>query len=393
MGQALPTVEQFNSILIYTFSQEFGVPKMKKTILLSYVSLLLTFALAWFVCAQDKTLSAPEPSGAVMAPLAQATADRPAATQAAKPAKASTSATPKPSAEPTAAPLPEAAPEVSPAPERLRVKCGEEVYDVETQKYLVGVVAAEMPAAFEPEALKAQAVAARSYAIYCAASGRHAGADADVCTDSGCCQAWISEETMRKNWGESFEANYGKISAAVQETEGEYLVYGGAAIFAAFHSSSAGRTEDCGAIWNSVPYLISVESPETEEEVPNFISRVELSPLDFRDAVLHAESGADFSGEESGWIADIVRDESGRVDHAVIGGVSLRGTELRSLFSLRSTNFTLEYDGANFIFTVSGFGHGVGMSQYGAAVMAAEGAGYREILAHYYPGTELAGRA
>lgn len=360
---------------------------MKKTILLSYVSLLLTFALAWFICAQDGETPAPEESRAVMAPLAQATADRPAATQAAKPAKPSASATP----EPTGVPIPEAAPEAEAAPERLRVKCGEEVYDVETQKYLVGVVAAEMPAAFEPEALKAQAVAARSYAIYCAASGRHADADADVCTDSGCCQAWISEEKMRTNWGERFEANYEKISAAVETTEGEYLVYGGAAIFAAFHSSSAGRTEDCGAIWNSVPYLVSVESPETEEEVPNFISRVELSPLDFRDAVLHAESGADFSGEESGWIGDIVRDASGRVDYAVIGGVKLRGTQLRSLFSLRSTNFTLEYDGANFIFTVSGFGHGVGMSQYGAAVMAAEGATYREILAHYYPGTELAG--
>lgn len=363
---------------------------MKKTILLSYVSLLLTFALAWFVCAQDGGIAAPEESRTVMAPLAT---DKPAPTQTARPMAAIVSATPKASGTPTTAPGPEAAPEAEAAPERLRVKCGEEVYDVETQKYLIGVVAAEMPAAFEPEALKAQAVAARSYAIYCAASGRHADAEADVCTDSGCCQAWISEEAMRTNWGESFEANYEKISAAVEETEGEYLVYGGAAIFAAFHSSSAGRTEDCGAIWNSVPYLVSVESPETEENVPNFISRVELSPLDFRDTVLHAESGADFSGEESEWIGDIVRDESGRVDHAVIGGVSLRGTELRSLFSLRSTNFTLEYDGVNFIFTVSGFGHGVGMSQYGAAVMAAEGAGYREILAHYYPGTALAGKA
>ncbi len=368
---------------------------MKKTILLSYVSLLLTFAMAWFICAQDGDVPAPQESRAVMAPLSRDAADRPAPAQTARPTATPASATPEPGAEPepSETPGPEEAPAAEPAPERLRVKCGEEVYDVKTQKYLIGVVAAEMPAAFETEALKAQAVAARSYAIYCAASGRHAGGDADVCTDSGCCQAWISEEAMHKNWGESFEANYEKISAAVEATEGEYLVYGGAAIFAAFHSSSAGRTEDCGAIWNSVPYLISVESPETEEEVPNFVSRVELSPLDFRDAVLHAESGADFSGEESAWIGDIMRDGSGRVDYAVIGGVKLRGTELRSLFSLRSTAFTLEYDGANFIFTVSGFGHGVGMSQYGAAVMAAEGAGYEKILAHYYPGTALAGRA
>ena len=160
-------------------------------------------------------------------------------------------------------------------------------------------------------------------------------------------------------------------------------------MFAAFHSSSAGATEDCGAIWSARPYLISVDSPETAEEVPNYISSVELSALDFRDTVLYARPDADFTGDESGWIGEITHDESGRVASAVLGGEKLSGTELRSLFSLRSTAFTLEYTGSSFLFTVTGFGHGVGMSQYGANVMAKSGADYREILAHYYPGTQL----
>lgn len=113
-----------------------------------------------------------------------------------------------------------------------------------------------------------------------------------------------------------------------------------------------------------------MDSPETAEEVPNYISSVELSALDFRDTVLYARPDADFTGDESGWIGEITRDGSGRVASAVLGGEKLSGTELRSLFSLRSTAFTLEYTGSSFLFTVTGFGHGVGMSQYGANAMA-----------------------
>lgn len=364
---------------------------MKKSILLSYLSLLLTFAMAFFICAQDgKSLSTrnmePGESAAVMAPLPSALPAPMAPSSEAAP-----TGTPSPA---DGAEIPDetdaAAAEDRPA-ETLRVKCGDEIYETPMQKYLVGVVAAEMPASFAQEALKAQAVAARSYALYCAASGRHAGAGADVCTDSACCQAWISEERMRQNWQENFDENFARIFSAVDQTDGQYLAYDGEPIFAAFHSSSGGYTEDCGAIWNSVPYLISVESPETADSVPNFVSILELSLLDFRDTILHADSSADFSGDESGWIQEIVRDGSGRVDHAILGGIKLSGTEIRSLFSLRSTNFSLEYADGIFRFTVTGFGHGVGMSQYGAAVMAAEGANFEEILSHYYPGTTLVG--
>lgn len=251
--------------------------------------------------------------------------------------------------------------------------------------YLTGVVAAEMPALFETEALKAQAVAARTYALYCA--GKHA--DADVCTDPGCCQAWISPEKMRENWGENYGSNYEKIRSAVESTAGEYLIYEGEPIFAAFHSSSCALTEDSGAIWNALPYLVSVTSPESSDTVPNYVTAVQCSPLDFRDTVLSACPEADFSGEESGWIGQTARDGSGRVESVTLGGVNVRGTELRRLFSLRSTAFTLEYTEGVFIFSVTGFGHGVGMSQYGANTMAARGEVYTAILAHYYPQTEV----
>ncbi len=272
----------------------------------------------------------------------------------------------------------------SPAPEVIRVLSGTDIVEMDMQEYLLGVVAAEMPASFEPEALKAQAVAARTYAMYCAAGGKHG--QADVCTDYACCQAWLDESAMR---GGDYDTYAGKIRSAIAETAGQYLSYEGEPVFAAFHSSSAGATEDSGQVWNSRPYLISVTSPETGADVPNYLSRLECAPLDFRDTVLSSWPQADFTGEESTWIGEITRDDSGRVATVTLGGVQIKGTELRSLFSLRSTAFSLEYTDGRFVFTVTGNGHGVGMSQYGAQVMAENGADYTQILAHYYPGTSL----
>ena len=284
----------------------------------------------------------------------------------------------------TAPPAPASA---APALRRVRVKDGGAVSEMALEDYLVGVVAAEMPADFEPEALKAQAVAARTYTLYCARTGRHA--DADVCTDFACCQAWRSDDALRENWGGDYGDRLGRIREAVEATAGQYLSYGGEAVFAAFHSSSAGFTEDCGAIWSGLPYLVSVSSPESADTVPNYVSRAELRPLDFRDTLLYAEPEADLTGDPADWLGELRRDDSGRVAEAVIGGAVFSGVRLRELFALRSTAFTLEYADGVFVFTVTGFGHGVGMSQYGANVMAASGADYRAILAHYYPGTEL----
>ena len=261
------------------------------------------------------------------------------------------------------------------------------VTSMDMQDYLTGVVSAEMPPGFHAEALKAQAVAARTYALYCASFSKHG--EAQVCTDYRCCQAWQSDEQLRTKWGEDYDADHEKIRSAVDLTYGEYLSAGGQPVFAAFHSSSASVTENSADVWSAVPYLVSVPSPETADDVPNYISTLRCSPIDFRDTVLSAHPEADFSGPEDQWIGELRRDGSGRVASVVLGGVEVGGIELRSLFSLRSTAFELTYDSSAFTFTVTGFGHGVGMSQYGADKMARQGADYVQILTHYYPGTIL----
>lgn len=273
------------------------------------------------------------------------------------------------------------------AAERVTVLHEGEIVQMDKLSYLVGVVAAEMPAAFPAEALKAQAVAARTYTAYCTAAHRHS--QAQICTYSGCCQAWMGEEALRERWGTDYERYHTVILSAVRDTAGQSLSYQGQPAFAAFHSSSMGTTESSGQIWNETPYLVSVYSPETPERMPELISHVRVAALDFRDALLSAFPGMDLSGPAEAWVGEPSFCESGRVDMLNIGGVDVPGTRLRQLFSLRSTDFEIDYDGRDFVFTVAGFGHGVGMSQYGAKLLAEEGLDYAAILAHYYPGTSL----
>lgn len=256
-------------------------------------------------------------------------------------------------------------------------------------EYLPGVLAAEMPASFDPEALKAQAVAARTYIMYCMLGGSQKHPGADVCNDASCCKAYATEEQLRELWGDSYDEYSRKIRSAAVETDGRYLSYEGSPIQAVFHSSSYGRTEDGGALWSSLPYLVSVDSPETEEDVPNFITTVEVSAQDLAQTVMTAYPEAVFTGGPENWIGAVSDYESGRVASLELGGVPISGAELRTMFTLRSTAFTLEYTGESFLFTVRGYGHGVGMSQYGANVMAKDGCDYITILEHYYPGTTL----
>ena len=343
---------------------------MKRTILYAYIALLIAVGLPFLANLGQRDIHAETQEGGEANPTPSAAVD-----EARSPALL-----------PLASESDE--PRLPPAPETIAVLMPDgAVETMDMQDYLTGVVAAEMPAGFEAEALKAQAVAARSYAMYCASFAKHG--QAQVCTDYGCCQAWQSEEKLRAKWGEQYDENAQKIRSAVAETRGEYLAAGGQPVFAAFHASSAGRTENSADVWSAVPYLVSVESPETAEDVPNYISVVRCSPIDFRDTVLSAHPEADFSGPEEDWVAQLRRDDGGRVASVVLGGTEVGGKELRALFSLRSTAFELAYDAGEFTFTVTGFGHGVGMSQYGADKMARQGADYTEILAHYYPGTVL----
>ena len=255
--------------------------------------------------------------------------------------------------------------------------------------YLWRVVAAEMPASFEPEALKAQAVAARTYAAAKMAAGETNHPDADMCTDISCCQAYITPQDAAANWGASASNYEAKISAAVADTSGVIATYGGQPIQAVFFSSAAGRTADAVEVWgNDVPYLTGVESPEGEE-VPNYHSTVTVPVEEFQTTLLSQVTGADLSGDPSGWFGTPVLASNGGVTSIPVGGVSVTGATLRSLFGLRSTVFTVQADSTAVTFSVTGYGHGVGMSQYGANAMAKEGKSCEEILKWYYTGVEL----
>ena len=256
--------------------------------------------------------------------------------------------------------------------------------------YLWRVVAAEMPASFEEDALRAQSVCARTYSLWKQKAGSHEADGADVCTDSSCCQAYRSPEDAAQRWGEDAAPAYAaKIARAVADTDGYVLTYGGALIQAVFFSSSNGSTAGAAEVWGrSLPYLVPVDSPEGDE-VPNYHSTVTLTADDVRALVRDAGLGCDLSGEPDCWFQNLTCTASGRVASVELGGVELSGGAARSLFSLRSASFGVAEEDGVFTFSVTGYGHGVGMSQYGANAMAKAGSDWREILAHYYTGAEL----
>jgi len=261
------------------------------------------------------------------------------------------------------------------------------VEELTMDAYLWGVVAAEMPASFEDEALKAQACAARTYAAGLVGAGRHP--DADLCDDSSCCQAYTDRDDALLRWGLNARQYADKIEAAVSATDGLGVLYQGAPIQAVFFSSAAGRTADAVEVWGSaVDYLKSVDSPEGDE-VPNYHSQAVLSRDEAARQILAAWPGADLSGEPEDWFQDVRRSASGAVSSLKIGGVEATGGAARQAFSLRSACFEVKWDGENFVFDVTGYGHGVGMSQYGANAMAKDGSDFREILTWYYTGTEV----
>ena len=264
-----------------------------------------------------------------------------------------------------------------------------QVTEMTMADYRWGVVAAEMPASFELEALKAQACAARTYTIRLQASGgKHP--EADICTQSTCCQAYVERGAAEARWGLNAGEYGDKIDQAVAQTDGLGILYQGEPIQALFFSSAPGKTVDAVEVWgNSVDYLKSVDSPEGEE-VPNYRSQVVLSQQQVQEAVLAAYPGADLSGEPETWFSQISREGDGAVTSLVLGGITLTGSQVRTLFSLRSAAFSLAWDGSSFTFDVIGYGHGVGMSQYGANALAKEGKTFEEILTWYYTGTQVA---
>lgn len=253
--------------------------------------------------------------------------------------------------------------------------------------YLTAVVLCEMPPEFEPEALRAQAVAARTFACRQMQHGKHE--NGAVCADSACCQAWQDEDALRARFGADFDADWEKAAEAVTATQDEVLTYDGKLIDATFFSCSGGRTEAAVAVWGSdVPYLQSVES-YGEQAARRYASEAEFSAEEFRDKILAIAPDADLTGEPDGWLGAVSYTEGGGVDVITIGGAELTGVQMRAAFALNSTQFTLEFADGAFHFSVLGYGHRVGMSQYGANYMAQQGYSYRVILPYYYRGAQI----
>ena len=273
----------------------------------------------------------------------------------------------------------------------LRVQIQGEVQEMDMGTYLLGVLRAEMPASFEEEALKAQAIAARTYTLYRIRGGGSANhPDADACDDHTCCKAYINAEQAAANWGSMAVYYEEKLARAVSETDGEVLLYDGVPILAVFFSSADGSTQGAGDVWMSdLPYLQSVSSPENEELVPNYYSTASFTAGEFRSLILQSYPDADLSGDAGTWVRDIMRNDSDYVASVTVGGIKMRGNDLRTALSLRSPSFTVEYKDNTFTFHVTGYGHGVGMSQYGANALAKEGYSAEEIVQHYFSGAAV----
>ena len=290
--------------------------------------------------------------------------------------------------EPAAASALSAAPSADePEARTVQLKTEDGVETVDEDTYLTAVVLSEMPASFEPEALAAQAVAARTFLARQRLAGKHM--DCDVCADSACCQAWGSEATLEAKYGVELPQYWDKASAAVAETAGEILTYDGAPIEAVYFSCSGGSTEAAVAVWGTdVPYLQAVESPG-EQDALRYESEAAFPEDELRAILNKAAPEAKLDGPSEGWFGELFLTEGGGVASVTIGGEDFTGTQLRSLLGLNSTRFTVTCGDGEVVFHVRGFGHRVGMSQYGANAMAKLGFDYRAILQYYYRGAGI----
>lgn len=273
------------------------------------------------------------------------------------------------------------------AKETITVLRDGDAQEEDFETYLTQVVLSEMPADFATEALKAQAVAARTFARRQMAGGKHA--NADVCGQSACCQACLSADALQERYGAAFDAAWDKASNAVQQTQDEVLTYGGALIDAVYFSCSGGSTEDAAAVWGTdVPYLRAVESPG-EQDAAKYESRICVTAETFAETLRALDASVQLSGDPGGWVQSVTRTAGGGVDTLTAGGRPFSGVQLRKAFGLNSTRFTLLYEDGAFSFDVLGYGHRVGMSQYGADAIARLGFDYQAILRFYYRGAEL----
>ncbi len=353
-----------------------SVISCKFTLLTALFSVLMTFLLPLSLLTAGRiTPVSLQPAAAV---LPRPASDVPDTRSAAPASSAGTAETPEPGTRDSAI--------------TLTVELNGKNRKMTMDQYLWGVVAAEMPAAFDLEALRAQAVAARTYTLYRMSHPSKHHPKAHICGDSGCCQAWISRKDRLAEWGKKGREEYTeKINQAVSSTDGLALYYRDEPILSAFHAASAGSTKSALEVWGEdYPYLQEVSSPEDEGSVPNYYSTVTVSKKEFSQLFLHAYPKADLSAPDcADWFGKVTSDQAGLPVSMEIGGVTADTGEIRTMFGLRSASFTVECQGDKITFYVTGYGHGVGMSQYGANALAKQGKTAEEILSWYYPGAEL----
>lgn len=258
------------------------------------------------------------------------------------------------------------------------------VEDMTFRDYLIGALAGEMPAVYEHDALCAQALCSKTLAVYL--SEKYAGDEslkgAAISTDPAKHQAYMSIEQMKEKWGGGFDGYYKNLCDAVDEVKDYLITYDGETALAAFHAVSPGRTEDAENIWqSSIPYLVSVES-FADRTSPDHSSTLTVSSEEFCEKLGIKNKDEDQTGE-------VTKSKTGTVLSMKIGKKRFTGLEIRNLFGLRSAVFDLTFEDGSYTFNVKGYGHGVGLSQYGANCLAKDGWSWREIIEHYYPGTEI----
>lgn len=248
------------------------------------------------------------------------------------------------------------------------------------EDYLIGVVASEVPVTFEKEALKAQAVASRTYALKQIENNKNKEYDV---TDNVLSQVYSTTDRLKERWGNTFDSNYKRIKDVVEETKGEYISYNNDYIYAFFFSTSNGKTEDNKNVFGEdLPYLKIVDSSFDENETTSFYTTKTFDKNTFYNLL-----EIDYS--DSLYIDNIVKTESNRILSLDVNGISFKGRDFQKKLSLRSNDFEIKETHDEIIVTTKGFGHGVGMSQYGANALAKQNKNYKDILKYYYLGTEI----
>ncbi len=342
---------------------------MKKTLLC-----MLTFALlTWMIPVGGLLLAeAPLPDNPLTSPAASPAPDG-ATGQA-----------------PSASPTPAATPEAGTL--RILDEASGEILTVFARDYRIGAAAAELPADWPDEAIKAQMVAAWSYALFQQQAARAAGQAHDLSADPARRQGFMTREVLQSYWGVNFETNYARLAALADQVDGWVVQWEGAPAACCYHASSCGHTEASQNVWDeALPYLQGVDSP-WDTAADGWEVTVTYTVQQMTDALQlnFSDRGLDLSGDAADWFGAPTLTAAGCVASQPVAGAELTGTELRGALGLRSAAFTVQYADRTFSVTTHGYGHGVGLSQWGARGMALEGKSCAEILAWYYPGTDLA---